>query len=321
MGSPKRQLFSGIQASHGINIRGAIPQPVRTGYDTVIAHRVDRKFAWVAKEDGVVVEKTNKHIAVKYNSGKIDRTEIGTIYGVSTGKVINNTLISDYSVGQTVKQGDVVAYNGFHFVRDFFNPSQVVFKSATLARTCLMESNDTEEDSTAISTRLAGEMTTVVTKTRVLIIPFEDTVEGLIKIGEQVTGDSILCTLVNAVFSDNNMFEENVLETLGHLARNAPKAKYPGVVKHMELLYYGDPESTTVSPSVRQLITHFDSLRLQQAERLQDGRAVTGRVLDSIRVDGTLLPMNHIALKIYIENTDGMAAGDKIVVSNIAHVI
>ena len=277
---------------------------------------MDSKFAWVAKEDGKVIEKSNKHIAVKYTSGKVDKVELGTIYGVSVGKVINNTLTSDYKIGQTVKRGDVVAYNIFHFVRDYFNPSQVVFKNSVLARTCFMECNDTEEDGSAISLRLADELTTLTTKVRTIIVPFEDNIENLVNIGDKVDTDSILCTLVNAVFTDNALFDDEALDTLGKIAKSSPKANYPGVVKHMDLLYYGDPEVAKVSPSIRKLIQRLDMERTEVAERLDDKRSPTGRVLESTRIDGNPLPSNHIALKIYIENMDGTGSGDKIVFGN-----
>lgn len=207
-----------------------MPSPIRTGYDSIVAHRVDKKFAVAAKEKGKVTDLSDKHMTITYESGKKERIELGSIYGVSTGTVIDNVMISDYSIGQEVNPFDIVAYNPGHFTRDIFNPSQVLFKNSVLARVTLMESNDTEEDSSAISERLAGQMTTSTTEVRSLVIPFEDTIERLVRVGDELESDSILCTLVSAVFSDNNMFGEDTLDTLGQLASSSPKAKYSGRV-------------------------------------------------------------------------------------------
>ena len=201
---PKRQLFQTVQNSHTIAINGAMPQPVRTGYDYVIAHRVDKRFAAVAKENGKVIEVSPTHIAIQYESGKIDRIEVGVNYGVSSGKVIKNPMVTDYSKDQIVHEGDVVAYNPYHFVRDFMNPSQVLFKNSVLARTVLMESNDTEEDSSAVSERIGGALTTTVTKVRTITIPFADSIYNLVKEGDQVVSDSILCSLEDEAFSETS---------------------------------------------------------------------------------------------------------------------
>lgn len=308
---PKRTTFLSVQNSHTIPIAGSIPSPVRTGYDSCIAHRVDDKFAFVAKEAGKVTEVSDKHMAIKYQSGKTDRVQLGSKYGVSTGHIIHNRLITDYKVGQEVKEGDVVAYNPTHFTRDIFNKSQVLFKNSVLARTVLMESNDTEEDSSAISPRLAGEMATIKTELRTLIIPFTDTIENMVIEGDTVTSETPLCTIIDAVFTDTTMFGEDVVNTLSQLAQNAPKAKHPGVISKIEVLYYGDPEEADISPSVKQLIKRYDYERQMEAKRMQDGRPEVGRLFDTIRIQGTPLPLNHIAVKVYIEERDPMGVGDK----------
>lgn len=313
---PKRQLFQTVQNSHTIAINGAMPQPVRTGYDYVIAHRVDKRFAAVAKENGKVIEVSPTHIAIQYESGKIDRIEVGVNYGVSSGKVIKNPIVTDYSKDQIVHEGDVVAYNPYHFVRDFMNPSQVLFKNSVLARTVLMESNDTEEDSSAVSERIGGALTTTVTKVRTITIPFADSIYNLVKEGDQVVSDSILCSLEDAAFSETSqLFKSEALDTLRVLANATPRAKYEGKIAKIECIYFGDPETAQISESVKALITKYDNIRKKQATLMKDGRPTTGKLLNSVRVDGNPLLKDHVAIKIYIENTDGVTSGDKFVVN------
>lgn len=289
---------------------------VRTGYESVIAHRVDKKFAWTAKQDGKVIDKSNNHIVVKYNDGKEERVQLGDIYGVSAGTIVKNKLISDYSIGQEVKTGDVVCYNPYHFSRDIFNKSQVLFKNSTLARTTFMESNDTEEDGSAVSERLSGQMTTTVTELRTLVIPFTDEVKNLVMVGDVVEQDSNLCTIINAVFTDNNMFGDDELETLEQLAQSSPRAKHAGIINKIELVYYGDPNTADISDSVKAIIKRYDHERKQLAKKMNDGRPETGRLVNSINVGKDKLPLNHIGIKIYIEDNDGVYTGDKIVVGN-----
>lgn len=282
----------------------------------MIAHRVDKNFAYVAKDHGKVIEVSPHHISIEYDDGKVDRIEVGVNYGVSAGKVIKNPLVTDYELNQEVNKGDVVVYNPYHFVRDFFNPSQVVYKNSVLARTVFIESNDTEEDSSAVSERISDALTTVTTKCRVITIPFTDTVHGLVKEGTVVDSETILCTLEDSAFSDTSMFKEEALDTLRVLANVTPRAKYDGKVVNIECVYFGDPNVSPCSESVKNIIKYYDGIRKTKAMKLKDGRPVTGELKESIRIDGHPVPRDHLVLKYYIENTDGITSGDKIVVSN-----
>lgn len=313
----KRTLFKSIQDSHTIPILGAVPQPVRTGYDHVVAHRVGKKFAVTAKEEGEITELSENHLTIKYNNGKEERVQIGQVYGVSTGKIVDNILITDYSIGKKVNPGDVVAYNPYFFTRDYLVPSQVLFKYSALANVTFMESNDTEEDSSAISERLGYQMKTNTIKVRSLVIPFENEIHNMLKVGDSVKTDTVLCTLVDAIFSENNMFGDDTLDTLSHLAQSTPRAKYEGTITKIEVLYKGDPTGENVSFSVRRLIQLHDKARRQLANKLKDGRATTGEVMESINIDGNALLDNHVAIKFYITSEDGQSVGDKIVVKSL----
>lgn len=293
-----------------------MPQAVRTGYDTIIAHRVDEKFAVVSKGKGKVTEVSNNHITLTYEDGTTDRFKIGLNYGVSTGSVVNNMLVTDYTVGQEVNKGDVVAFHPAHFQRDVFDKSQVLFKNSILSFTTFMESNDTEEDSSAISLKLAGKMEVPVTEVRDIVVSFDDTIRHLVNVGDNVESETPLCTIVNAVFTENSMFDKNseYLDTLNQLANVSPRAKHHGMVTKIEVMYYGD--SSTASESVKSIISKFDKERRVLAERLKDGSPTVGLLKEPIRVGGNVLTDRSLVIKFYIEHHDGMGIGDKLVVSN-----
>ncbi|EDK13046.1 hypothetical protein MY808_03630 [Haemophilus influenzae] len=111
------------------------------------------------------------------------------------------------------------------------------------------------------------------------------------------------------------MFKSEALDTLRVLANATPRAKYEGKIAKIECLYFGDPETAQISESVKALITKYDNIRKKQATLMKDGRPTTGKLLNSVRVDGNPLLKDHVAIKIYIENTDGVTSGDKFVVN------
>lgn len=311
---PKRTLFTSIQNSHTVGIDRSTPQFVRTGYETVIAHRVDEKFALVAQDHGRVIEVDNNVIGIKYANGETVYKLIGLNYGVSVGNIINNTLISDLKVGDKVEKGDVIAFNPQHFVRDELNKSQVIYKNSVLAYTVFMESNDTEEDSSAISERISTMLEMNVTETRTITIPFENEILNLLKPGDMVEPETILCTLADGVLTTNSMFDEDDLKGLSQLTQSAPRAKHPGMITKVEILYFGEPSKENASSSVLKLIKEHDT-QASKSAHFNDG--LTSRQLkEAIRVDGNLIPNNHLVIKFYIDDKDAAGIGDKFVVSN-----
>lgn len=311
---PKRVNFINIQNSHSIAIKGAQVPPVRTGYESVISHRVDDKFAVTSKGKGKVIEQSVSHIAVQYDNDEIVSYPLSTNYGVSKGKVISNKMATNFKLGDTIEEGYIVTYNPDHFTPDYFNKGQVIFKNSVLARVSFMESNDTEEDSSAISRNLAEKLVTTTAKCRNLIIPYDEEVYGLLAVGSIVDTDTILCTSVNSIFSENNMFDGQYLDTLSHLAHNTPRAKYAGMITKIEVLYYGNPENAT--KTIQSVIRKYNLERKQQAIRLRGEIPVTGMITESIKIDGVQLPENNLVIKIYIEDNDDMGVGDKLVFSS-----
>nr|DAT15848.1 MAG TPA: RNA polymerase Rpb2-like protein [Caudoviricetes sp.] len=113
------------------------------------------------------------------------------------------------------------------------------------------------------------------------------------------------------MFNDNNMFGEDSMDTLKTLSQNAPKAKHRGEISHIDLLYTGDVN--VASDTVKELIERYDSLAKKDAKLLKHGGVENCRIDGNVRVDGTPLPKDHLALTFYIKRIDGMDQGDKVV--------
>lgn len=299
-----------MQNAHTIPVKGQFPPPLMTGYEYALAHRVDEKFAWVAKAQGKVTNLTKEMIEVTYQDGSVDRVKLGSRYGVSSGKTTESILTTDYKIGDNVNPQDVVVFDKNFFVRDLYTKGQVLFNYNVLAKVAFMESNDTHEDGCAVASRFGEKLTTTVTKVRTLTIPFSSAIHGLVEVGSTLENDSILCTLVDGVISTNTMFSGDDLDALRELAQNTPRAKYHGKVSNIEVLYYGEPTKNNSSPSVLKLIKRYDSLRAMVAKQLGDGTPETGRLNDPIRINNNPTPIDHVIVKIYIQHEDGFGVGD-----------
>lgn len=239
--------------------------------------------------------------------------QLGRRFGSGAGSVYPHDIVTNLKKGDLVDKGDTIAYNTNYFTPDSFNPKNSVWKAGVMAKVALLESTDTFEDSSSVSLNLASKLATNATKVRTIFVDFENEVKNLVKEGDKLDPESILCTIEDAVTSDNGLFSEDNLQTLKLLSGNAPKAKYGGVVDKIEVIYYGDVED--MSPTLRELVAKTDK-RLAQQRRALGLKVVTGGVEDTLRIDNKTLEMDTAVIKVYLTKEDNIKAGDKLVFSN-----
>lgn len=313
---PKRVNFIHIQHSSGIAAKGYVVPPLLTGYEQIIAHRVDDTFAHTAKADGVVVRRDKEHIQVSYPGTDLpdECVRLGTVHGVSAGAVIPHQLTSWFKTGDAFKRGDAVAFNSGFFAADTMNPGRVAWKPGCLARVAFTESTDTTDDSSAISEELSEQLSTRVCKVRTMMLTFEQAVRNLVEPGDGVTTDSILCNIEDPLTANYDLFDDSSVDTLRLLSANSPRAKYAGTIDKIEIVYNGAIDS--MSPSLRVLAEEADSRRASLARKLKSSDAPTGQVAGYGRIDGTTLEPNTLAIRVYIVSNAAAGAGDKGVFAN-----
>lgn len=311
---PKRVNFINIQHSAGVTADGYRATPLRTGYEQIMAHRVDDLFAYTAKSNGKIIALEDDHVTVEYENGEKRNVELGRRFGVSAGTVLPHQVRCDLKLGETVQKGDVIAYNTNYFERDILNPKQVLWKAGLLVRTAIAESTDTLEDSSAISERVAKLLSTKVTKVRNISLKFEQVIRNLVKPNAKTDLASILCTIEDPVTANNDLFDEHSLDALKMLGAQTPRAKYSGVVERIEVFYNGDKDD--MSESLRELANTSDRLMRKRAKAQGRGSNITGSVDSSFRVEGTPLEVDNLVIKVYITADVPAGVGDKGVFGN-----
>jgi hypothetical protein len=309
----KRVNFVGIQHSHGIACEGYTQMSVRTGYEQVLAHRTSDLYAYTAKKNGKVISVSETGMVIEYEDGTRKGIELGRRYGNAAGLTVAHMVVADVQEGQEFKVGDLLCHNTGFFERDTLNPNNVVWKAGAIVKTVLMESTDTLEDSSAISKRVSGLLMTKTTKVRKIVVNFDQSVRRLVKVGQAVTSEDILCIIEDAVTANNNLFDEESLDTLRLLSAQAPQSKSKGVVERVEVFYHGDKED--MSESLRSLANMSDR-ELAKRHRSAGRKAFTGSTDEGFRVDGEPLALDTMAIQIYITADVGAGVGDKGVFAN-----
>lgn len=305
--------FISIQQSQGTFAKGYRPMPLRTGYEQILAHRTDDLFAYTAKGKGKVTAVSSKAITVTYEDGQTVSVELGRRFGTAAGSVLPHQVVSPLTVGDTVEDGDIVAYNSNYFEIDPLYPKQVLWKAGVLLTTAILESTDTLEDSSAISERAAALLETQLTKIRDITVSFDQAIHNLVTPGTSVDVESILCTIEDAVTAQNNLFDEDSLDTLRLLSANTPRAKFKGVVEKIEVFYHGDVDD--LSPSLQEIAMQSDRNRRREARELKKPYT-SGRVDDSLRIESTPLAFENAVIRVYITGSVAAGVGDKGVFAN-----
>lgn len=302
-----------VQQGHVIATVGYHQPLIRTGYEYVIGNRTTDMFAYTAKDDGKVVSINQKGIIVEYSDGSRKGVALGRIYGKAEGSIYPHDIVSDLKEGQVFKKGDPIAYNTGFFERDMLDPSKIIMKNATLVKAVLFESNQTHEDSSAISKRLSTVFAAKTTKMRNFVIDFNQNLLNVVKLGEKVSPKDILMIIEDEITSGNSSFDEASLLTLKKLSNQAPRASYLGTVDKIEIFYNGD--KADMSSSLKALADRSDRIMIDSC-KASGKPVITGEVNSDYRVSGVPLAMDKAEIRFYITIETNTGVGDKIVTAN-----
>lgn len=309
----KRQGFISIQHSHGVTVQAQQENILQTDYNAVIPHRVSELFAVMAKTNGVVKEINADGITIQYATGEVKSYPLGRQYGENAGMTIPHMLITDLKAGKKFGAGDTITYNKGYFKPSTLNPKQVSWCNGTYATFALCEPGDVIEDASVICQELADMLKTEQTKQRTIIVNFDQAVLRLIKEDTPVAYDDVLCIIQDEITSGMDLYDDADIDSLKALGSQAPKAKYDGLVERIEVFYRGDKED--MSESIRKIVNQGDR-DLAQRRKASNKAVVTGQVDEGFKVKGNSLPLDSVAIRIYITGPEPAGVGDKIVLVN-----
>lgn len=310
---PKRILFKTVQDQHTVACDGYFALPVRTNYEQVISHRNGDLFSVIAEQDGVIESLNEVGGIIKYKDGSTKGFSLGRKFGKAAGQVIPHDLVSNYSVGEKVKKGDVIAYNSGWFEKDYFNPGQVLMKTGLLATVALIESPQTHEDACTITEELAAKLKTNLSKVKKVRLNFKDTITDLIAIGAQVTFETPLVLIQDETTANMGAFNESTIATLASISQQAPTAKAVGKIEDIVVYYNGSKED--MSPSIRALANYGDKLLAFKAKSRGE-QVFTGSTDESYRIDGDPLLQDELCVEFYITQDVNAGIADKVVFAN-----
>lgn len=308
----KRQAFTAVQNSHTVACVGYNVQAFRTGEETMIGFKNSDNFTARTKQDGVVLAVTDEYVAIRYKDDSVERFSLETKYGVATGTSVPLKRTTDVIAGQKIKAGSVVVWNSDFFERDIKNPMAVALKFGRVMNVAFVDTSDTDDDGMTIAASEVEAMSTPVSNVRDLMLDFSTKVHDLLKVGDVVEAESILCILEDAINDEYAAADRDAVAALSGIGASTPKAQYSGRITKIEVLYNGELDN--MSESVRKIVTADNARRAKNAKLF--GGPSTGGVKEVMRIGGNKLVKGKVCIRIYIESLLGVNTADKFVVGN-----
>ena len=286
--------------------------PIRTGMEKMVHTRAGNIFSKVAGKAGKVTEVTKTTMTVEYEDGSKEGFEIGRVFGRWGGHYIPHELSANIKKGDSFKVGDCLYYNSHYFTNDPTDNNNIIYKNHVLARTALVENYDVYEDSAAMSKKFSTKLTSGLTHIRNIRLTSENTVKGLVKEGDAVESDSILCTIHSAQL-DDGFFSEDTLSSLQSISSLNPKAKYTGVVEKINIIYSTELED--LDEELSDIIRQSDSRIYRESKKI-GSNVKNGKVDIGFKLDGVDMSADDIVIQVHITESIGMSVADKIVLGN-----
>ena len=309
---PKRLNFTSTQNSQSTFSSGSTPMPMRTGMEKVIAARGGNMFSKIAKLGGTVIDVTDTSLLVEYADGTKEGFNIGTVFGKWDGYNIPHKLVANVKKGDTFETGQCLYYNSNYFTKDLTDGNNVMYKNQALARTAFVENYDVYEDSAAMSKNFSSKLTTGLTHIRNIKLTSDNTIKNLMKVGDIVQTDSILCTIHSAQL-DTGFFNEDAVNSLQSISSLNPKAKYAGVIDKINIIYTAELEGLT--EELADIVRKAD-VRLYRESKRTNSNIKNGKVNVGFKIDGVDMTSEDVIIQVYISETIGMSVADKIVLGN-----
>ena len=317
---PFRTAMTFVQTSkHSMRTKKQSPLLITNGADQALPYLCSDMFAHKAKDKGTVKEITKDYMIIQYADKQEDFIDLReNIKKNSDGGVFEVLkLDTDLKVGDTIKQGDVIAYDKKSFVTNA-GQGNLSASVGVLSKVAILETDEGYEDSAIISNRLSENLASQVVIQKPVLLDANTNVYKMIKKGTKINvGDTLLIIQNSFDDEDANLLLKNITdeELVSEAGRIPIKSKITGVVQDIKI--YRTCELEDMSDTLRKVVQAYESeiKKVKKAAKTSMNNAAA-----NIEPDYKLTPTgkmkgipNHVLIEFYLRYDDKMSVGDKIV--------
>ena len=328
--SAPRLLMCNAQFNHVIDVKDADPMLMSSRADEAAIY-MSPEHAYVAHDDGEVIDINDDYLTVKYKDGKQDVVGINRIErNVDKGLYIENRLVPNdgIKIGSKFKKDDVLAYNNLWFKKK--SNGKLGLCAGSLAHVLVCDASESWEDAGLIFSRLSKKLEHNVVKRFSKVIDLNyDIVEANLDIGSQVKPGDVLFkykevsedAAIQKILAGFNEF--NVSEVTSH---------YSGTIDDIRV-YWRSDKNVPMSASIKAFID--DVTKAQR--KYHNTKSVSGlkenQMKDDFKkylynkepveltadkfskINGSRIDDGRILIEYFISIPDRVGPGDKVVIS------
>ena len=317
-----RSAMDFIQTSkHQLPTKISMPSLITNGADQALPWLITNNFAFKAKNNGVIEEKTDDYMILKYSDGTHDFVDLRNNIRKNSdgGFYITLQLSSNMKVGDKFKANDVVAFDKYSFNDQYGTNNNLTYSMGLLTKVAIMSTEEGFEDSTIISEYLSESLTSYIDIKKEISMAKNAILLDIVKKGQRVQEGDTLLVFQDAYDDDdiNNLMKtlSNDVELISDLGRFTIKAKANGVISDIKV--YRTCEYDELSDSLKKLVDEVNKpiKKIKNAQKKYNIDYVYGlESTDPLPQSGKLKNVEDgILIEIYLEYEDQLAVGDKIV--------
>lgn len=322
----ERLAMSISQSKHVVPVAHSVASPISYDMERVIPY-ISTDYAQTAKKDGKVVAIENDVMIIQYKDGTYDDVDLSERPAKNTdgGFYVMNQFITPLKVGQSVKSGQLIAYDPKYINGNMDAFGDPVAVMGTMARVAVETNGGVYEDACYITDKLAHRMTTKITKQKRVILSRFANIKYMVKIGQTVKTNDPILTFDDTEDEFSSQMLARMAEEAGDddevMATNAPiVSKVTGVIRDIRIYYTIDPALMT--PSMQKVLKDYNTSASKREKtiskymNLYDANTLV-KTSEQLQPDSTgkvkgVKINDGIMIDFYIEYEDVMSPGDKL---------
>lgn len=290
----------------------AIPDKSATKIDPDLETKISS-----GKEDAAIY--IRGRVVGQYHEPVSEIVTFGDHYTTASGSSLRQPIVLNVHDGETVKKGDIVAYNEGFFI-PYPDTKQVSWKHGVMANVALLETGGTLEDGCIIAKEFGERMKMDSAHVRSIIIDKSTTIHNLVTVGDHVETTDALCSIESEdVASFASSGDEATIEYLSAQNRKTPRARYAGSVVEIQVFYCADPSE--LNPTIKSVVDQIEKLHKKRVNATKGARnaisaAMPGRVEVGVKYHGVLFDPDTVVIEVTISEPIIAGQGDKLCLMN-----
>lgn len=319
---PIRSAMTFIQtAKHAVTTEKSDPILVTNGADEAIAYYSSNTFAFKAAESGKVLEVYDNFMIIQYKSGRKDMVPLGTHIEKNSngGYSVAFNNVTDYKVGKTFKENDILAYDESSFTRNIGENDNLAYNNGKLVKIAIINTDKGFEDSAAVTEQVCEDLTTRITMPKLVTIHKSTNVYNMIQKGTPVEeGDSLIIIQSPSDEDDINLLMKNLTddeEKISELGRIPIHSHYTGIIKDIKIYRTCDVDEE-MSDSLRKIVNKYEG-EINKQKKILASHGIKDYNLPStgkLPANGKLKNAeDSVVIEFDIEYEDRYGIGDKLV--------